>query len=202
LPELLVVSALLLLITGCAAQAFRASRLYHTRVQWQTEMEDQLIMAMDFLAKDMGETSFRVINLEPNSTSPTAITLPIPRNGGGVLLQTGSRVQYQQIISYRWMGDELRRYQEVLANPLDDAPNPRFMTPPRLGTYFTNLPYRVLARGVKTFAITPIRLNLINGSEQVDLGGNVFRFRLELERKQDIRTFGVDISIDVSARTN
>jgi hypothetical protein len=200
--ELMVVSALLLLITVCAAQAFRASRLYHTRVQWQTEMEDQLIIAMDYISKDMGETSFQATSLEPSPTLATAVTMPLPRNAGGALLMTGSQLQYQKIVSYRRVGEELRRYDEVLANPVSVAPNPRTMTPPRVGAYFNRRPYRVLARGVKTFSITPILLNKTDGTEQTFWAGNLYRFRLELERKQDIRTFGADISMDVSARTN
>jgi type II secretory pathway pseudopilin PulG len=171
LVELMVSSAILLMLTGACAAALRASLDYHQRVQQQSQIEEDLLRAIGSLTRELGESSPRAVHWQ---AAPIALTFPTPRDDDGALIidhAAGNRIRWQTLLSYRLEGadKELKRYVDRLPALEISAPNPLDLTPPRDDAYFAaaGREYKTLARGVTDFNLTAVAIDDYDESQTV-----------------------------------
>lgn len=210
LMELMVASAILMLLLASCALALRSAMQYHRRISEQTEMENGLMLAIGALARDGAETAPAAIAWEDALPEGPALTFPIPRGEDGSLLidpTAGNKLLYGSIVSYRVMGPnkEFRRYVDILDPPESSPVHPlNALSPPRNAAYFQapSRSHKTLAKGMVSFTCVAKALDPDNGAEQ-DVAtlaeGRIFRLRLKVEREFQ-RRYAVSMGLDLVPR--
>ncbi|MFA7482644.1 MAG: hypothetical protein WC314_19205 [Vulcanimicrobiota bacterium] len=203
LPELLIASGILLLLTAACASALRASMQYHQRIQEQSRIEEDLLKTVGSLSKELGESS--ILGTVWQATPP-ALTFPTPRNDNGTLLidhAAGNRIRWQTLLSYRLEGDQglLKRYIDRLPSPEVAPPHPLHLTPPRDDLYFAvpGREYRTVASGVTNFEARPLKVenNTVSKLAPSDFAkANLFQVFLRIEQGGD-RKYAVSTEVDI-----
>lgn len=186
--------------------AVRSSGYYFRRVENLTLMENQLLVTLALISREVGETSARSLHWTP---TPAALTFALPRDSSGQLVIDhaggGNTLLFSSIVRYSVdpVSTELRRYVTELPSPASLAPNPiRDLTPPRDQTYFSDptIDSRVLAQGVSNFAVEAVQLDSVNSTETVTSSleqANILRISLRLERTFD-KTYAVQSRLDLA----
>ena len=192
LVELMVSSAIILMITAACAAALRASLDYHKRVQLQSQIEEDLLRIIGSLTRELGESTPDAVNWQ---VAPRALTFPTLRDPSGRLLidhAAGNRIRWQTILSYRQEGpdDELKRYIDRLPSVEVAAPHPMDLSPQRDDTYFAapDREYKTLARGVTDFNLTALEIDENNENQTVvtDLSeADLFKVFIRIEQGVD-----------------
>lgn len=210
LVELMISSALLLLILASCGVALRAAVQYYRRVTDMTAMENSLIVVSSLLSKDLAESARLKVVYDDGSSSSggPSVTFPVPRGSQGELLvdhAAGNHLKFGTILSYRVVGSdqELRRYVDVLPSPLDLAPDPiGDLSPPRNASYFApSKHYRPLALHVTTFDLVGIEMD-DNGVEKgttTDMDyARALKVTLEIKKEMN-QVYGVSYSLLIHA---
>ncbi len=206
--ELMVASAVLMLLLSSCALALRSAMQYHRRISEQTEMENGLMLAVGALARDGAETARSAIAWNDAPPEGPALTFPMPRGESGNLLidpGAGNRLLYGSVVSYRVVGPdkEFRRYVDILDSPESTAPNPLSLSPPRNAAYFgaPSRSYKPLAKGMVSFTCVPIAFDS-DGVEDDTVSfaqGRIFRLQLKVEREFQ-RRYAVSMGLDLVPR--
>lgn len=206
LIEIMVASALLLLLTGASAVALRSSAQYFRRVENLTLMENQLLQVLGMISREIGETSARSLHW---TDSPPALTFALPRNEAGQLMVNhgggGNTLLFSSLVRYSVdpASRDLRRFIDSLPVPNSLAPHPiNDLTPPRDEAYFADptIDNRVLAQGVAVFGIEAVMLDPVNSTEipTTDLERtDLLKVNLKLERTFD-KTYSVRSRLELS----
>lgn len=179
---------------------------YYRRIEDLTAMENSLLTTAVLLKREAAETAKQAVHYEATPPQGPSLTFPIPRDSSGTLLidhGSGARLLFGSVVSYRVIGGdkELRRYVQPLATLTGIAPHPLDqLTPPRNAAYYVPITdYRVLAKGVKTFAITGIDIAEWGSATSVTTNlreAEILRLKLELERQMG-RRYGVSMEMDL-----
>lgn len=203
IPELLVASSILLLLTAACGTALRASMQYHQRIELQSKIEEDLLRTIGSLSRELGESSMKGVVWQ---ASPLALTFPTPRNPDGTLLidhAAGNRIRWQTVLSYRVEGteNELKRYIDRLPAPEVAPPNALDMTPPRDDAYFAapGREFKVLAKGVTDLVVTAITIDDYDESQSVVTDfdeANLLRISMRIEQGED-RKYAISSEVEV-----
>jgi hypothetical protein len=205
--ELLIASAMMLLLLASCVTALRSAMQYYRRVSEQTEMENSLLIAIGAMTRDVAETAPEALAWQDVAPEGPSLTFPVPRDNQGNLLidhSAGSRLLFGSMVSYRVEGSEkkLVRYQDPLADQIGVPPHPLSLTPPYDSTFYasTGRQPKVLAIGAVELTLTAIDVTDGGGtvtSVTTDFPkADIFRVQLKLER-QESRRYAVSMVSDL-----
>lgn len=204
LIELIIASALMLMITAACAVALHSSIRYFRRVEALSEMENRLTSAMGLLAREGGESAIRSFYWEP---TPGALTFASPRDMSGALTfdhAAGNRLLFSRMIRYQVdpVSKDLVRLVAPIPTPIALAPHPiDSLTPPMNATFWADpsRERRVLAKGVADFTVEGVYIDTLSSAENVTTKiteGTLLRVALKLEQKFD-KVYGVEVKLEI-----
>lgn len=204
LIELIIASALMLMITAACAVALRTSIRYFRRVEALSDMENRLASAMGLLAREGGESAIRSFDWEPTQG---ALTFASPRDMSGGLVfdhAAGNRLMFSRMIRYQVdpTSKDLIRLVAPIPVPIALAPHPiDSLTPPMNDAFWADpaINRRVLAKGVAAFTVEGVHIDTLSSVESVTAKvteGTLLRVGLKLEQKFD-KLYGVEVKLEI-----
>ena len=179
LVELLIASALFLMLSVALFQVMHTGSAFMRRSEASLDMQKELLLALTWIHKDMSESGARVFRKDPEG-----MVFANPRNLEGQLqLDSVGRITWQRMVAY-YVDDVagvpclIRKEREITATSTDP------ILPPVTDLISDNsLHPRVLARSVQTFegadvatATTPYAITVYCAKE---VGGREFGTRAE-----------------------
>lgn len=157
LLEVVVASAILLLVTGYMVQIMISSQRRLQRFEKLIEMEEHAIKALSQISVDLTETHPTAIETQ----GPKFVVFPSARQlSGQFALSPQGELMWSSVIGYRGegMGTESKLIRQVEAIPVSpgEAPNPLDLTPPLDLAYFEagSGQKRLMARGFESLTLS------------------------------------------------
>lgn len=190
LAEVLISSALMLLLLGSTMAALVAGKDRAARSSTQVLMEEEALSALTFVTTDLSETNLAAVHVP----SDQFVVFPLPRNAvGKFTVEPDGKLRWSTLIAYRaeTINGEPHLIRQIadVADSVDEPMDPKFMTAPVPdAAYFARLssPKRETARGFQRLEVVP--------------DGRALKLALEVSSQIGNRTLGLVLRSTVMPR--
>ncbi len=168
LPELIVSVLLMAMLTLLAARLMSLGSTYLKDGKDQLDLQEGMLLAMNWISKDVAESSLVAIYASPWGAPPVppippapgppkGIVMASPRDANGQISFTGTSINWNSRVCYYVdLADNGKLYRVTLSHPPETLP--RVIDPTVEGTAFfqanlSTLPRRLLAERISYFNV-------------------------------------------------